>query len=182
MIARKETKSFTLVELMIVITILAILVAAGIPSYLTYMQRASVTEAVSVLAQYKLSLGTYWSVQQSLPTTGDTLDGTPADLPVGTLVSNTTDDPLPDSIESLELTESGNGVLITAIVQGNAFSTISINNRTIVLGAKPNGDELLFQCGNFTTNATAITDIGFTKPGILPNGCNYNGVGEWLNT
>ncbi len=167
---------------MIVITILAILVAAGMPTYISYLQRAAVTEAVGVLGQYKLALGMFWSIQERLPTTGDTLSSTPADLPFGTLLTNTTANPLPDSIESLQLTASGNGVLITAVVQGNVFSSIAVNNRTIVLGALPNGNELLTECGNFTTDAATITDIGFTNTAILPTGCSYNGVGAWLES
>lgn len=179
---KANTRSFTLLELMIVITILALLAAAGMPNYISYLQRAAVTEAVSVLAQYKLALGLFWSVEERLPTIGDTLSSTPADLPFGTLLTNTTQDPLPDSIQSLQLTEYGNGVLITAIVQGNVFSTVSVNNRTLVLGAMPDGNEILFACGNFTTNATTISDVGFTNITSLPNGCDYDGVGDWLNT
>lgn len=180
---RKKTniRAFSLLEIMIVITIIALLAAAGMPQYIKYLQRAAVTEAVSTLAHYKLSLGLFWSIEQRLPTTGDTLSGTPTDLPFDVLVENTIDAPLPDSIQSLKLTASGDGVLITAIVQGNVFSTIAVNNRTIVLGAKPFGNELIFACGNFSVDATEITDIGFTSMSILPNGCNYDGVGPWLN-
>lgn len=158
------------------------MVAAGIPTYISYLQRAAVTETVSALGQYKLALGLFWSIQEALPTTGDTLDSSPADLPFGEVVLNTDDNPLPDSIQSLQLTASGNGILITAVVQGNVFAATAINNRTLVLGALPNGNELMFQCGNFTTNATAITDIGFTNMSTLPTGCNYDGVGAWLAT
>lgn len=181
-IKKTNKRGFSLVELMIVITIVAILAAAGMPQYLRYLQRASVVEGVHVLSRYKLALGMFWSIDQRLPTTGDTLRGSPADLPFGTLVENTEIDPLPDTIQSLQLTQVGNGVLITAILQGNIFSTVAVNNRTLVLGAKSDGDEIRFVCGNFTPNPTAITDIGFTLPGILPSGCNYNGVETWLNT
>src|SRR5581483_10976478 len=171
---KTNLKSFSLIELMIVITIIAILVAAGIPNYQRYLQRASVAEAVSVMADYKLSIGLFWSIQNSLPRSGDTLDSTPANLVFGTVTTNTTATPLPDSIQSLLLSSSGNGILITAVVQAHALSNIAVNNRTIVLGAKPAGNEIVFACGNFTTNATTITDIGVTELSLLPYGCDYN--------
>ncbi len=166
---------------MIVLTILALLTAAGMPQYVNYLQRAAVTETVSVLAHYKKSLGLFWSIEQRLPTSGDVLPGTPVDLPFGTVVTVDEDSSLPTTIESLELSASGDGVLITAVVQGNVFSTVAVNNRTIVLGAKPSGMQLLFECGNFSVDAEEITDIGFTNKAILPKGCNYDGVSTWLN-
>ena len=179
---KTNANSFSLIELMIVITILALLAAAGIPNYIKYLQRAAVIEAVSVMAEYKLAIGLFWSIEQRLPEPGDTLNSTPTDLTFDTPVINTDATTLPDSVESLLLSSSGNGLLITAVVQGNVFSTVPINNRTIVLGVLPSGNELKFNCGNFTPDAAAITDIGFTDITILPNGCNYNGVGPWLNT
>lgn len=171
-------KGFTLLELMIVVTIMALLAAFGIPSYLTYIQRASVTEGVSVLGNYKKSLAIFWSVEERLPKAGDILSGTPVYLPFGTLVT----DKLPSTIQSLQLTNSGNGVIITAVLQSSALLTFATNNRTLSLGALPEGNEIQFQCGNFTANAATISDIGFVQTNILPKSCNYNGIGSWLNS
>lgn len=167
---------------MIVITIIALLVGVGMPNYIHYLQRAAITEAVSVMADYKLSLGLFWSIEERLPQTGDTLLSTPANLPFDTAVLNTTANPLPDSIGSIELTSSGKGVLITIILQAPVFSNVVNNNKTLVLGAKPSGTELVFACGNYSQDAATITDIGFTDTSFLPNGCNYNGVSTWLST
>lgn len=178
LIKSAANNAFSLLELMIVVTILAILAAVGIPSYLAFLQRASITEGVAVLGQYKTSLGIFWNIEQRLPTTGDILQGTPVNLLFGTLVTEN----LPSSIQSLELTSSGNGVLISAVLQSSVFSTFTANNRTISLGALPFGNEIQFQCGNFTTDAAAIADVGFVEKHILPKACNYNGIGNWLNT
>lgn len=180
---KTNTRSFSLVELMIVITIIALLAAAGIPNYVNYIQRAAVMETVQTLAQYRSSIATFWSIELRLPQAGDTLQGAPTNLTFGVQVNNTTATPLPDTIQSLLLSASGNGVIITAVVQGNVFSTVATNNRTLVLGAMVvNGNTLQFQCGNFTPNAALITDIGFTPISVLPTGCNYNGVSTWLGT
>lgn len=44
----KHQNGFTLIELMVVITILGILLSVALPSYQTYIQRAEVTEAMSL--------------------------------------------------------------------------------------------------------------------------------------
>ncbi len=162
---------------MIVIAIIAILAATGAPSYLNYLQRASLTEAVSILTEYKIALGVFWSTNGALPTIGDTLRSTPADLPFGTTITLN----LPDTIASVELTSSGNGVVINAVVGASIFSTFTISNRRLSLGAKPGVEQqLIYKCGNFDTDAAGDTDFGFVNSSILPKGCNYNGVGAWL--
>lgn len=172
-----KRKGFSLIELMIVIAIIAALAAVGIPSYSVYIQRASLAEAVSVLAEYKTALGVFWSTNGALPETGDTLRSTPSDLPFGSVVTEN----LPDTISSLQLSSSGNGVLITAVVSASIFSSMSSNNRRLFLGAKPGANhQLLFECGNFDVDATTSLQLGFTNISILPKGCNYNGVGPWL--
>lgn len=143
-----------------------------------YLQRASLIEAISILGNYKTALGVFWSVENRLPTTGDLINGSPADLPFGTLVNTN----LPDNIQSLQLTASGNGVLITIIINSNIFSTLVANNRTLVLGAQTLNSQIVFKCGNFTADATSLTDIGFTEITMLPKSCNYNGVSVWLGS
>jgi prepilin-type N-terminal cleavage/methylation domain-containing protein len=172
----RKTKAFSLIELMISISIVAILAATAIPSYLNYLQRATLSEALGVLTEYKIALGVFWSTEGTLPASGDTLISTPADLPFGVTVTAN----LPKSISSIRLYNSGNGVLVTAVVNANIFATFAANNRTMVLGAKPQGHEITFECGNFALDAASTSDIGFTDMSLLPKGCNYNGVGPWL--
>lgn len=51
MIVRNRNSGFTLIEVMITLTILAILVAVGVPSYRQYSQRANRADAKMALAQ-----------------------------------------------------------------------------------------------------------------------------------
>jgi len=179
---QQKKRGFSLLEIMIVVAIVAILATLAIPNYIRYIQTASLTEAVTIMGEYKLSIGLYWSTQGALPVAGTTLISTPADLPFGQIVTSTPTNQLPSSIQSIQLINSGKGVVIHLILGQGTFSTLPVNNRQLALGAKPQGNELAFECGNFTANAATSVDIGFTDRAMLPNGCNYNGVSTWLTT
>lgn len=53
-------KGFTLVELMIVVTIIGILAAIAIPNYTSYVQRSKAAEATSTLASAKIRMEQYY--------------------------------------------------------------------------------------------------------------------------
>ena len=55
---QRLTYGFTLVELMIVITILGILTSLAIPSYINYVKRARISSAVSTASNIKTAVGT----------------------------------------------------------------------------------------------------------------------------
>lgn len=55
----RNTRGFTLIELMIVIAIAAILVALAVPAYQTYTSRAKVTECIAAASVPKLQIAEY---------------------------------------------------------------------------------------------------------------------------
>ena len=57
---RKVQKGFTLIELMIVLAIVGILAAIGIPMYLDYSVRSQVAHGVSLAAGAKTSVSEYY--------------------------------------------------------------------------------------------------------------------------
>ncbi len=78
-------RGFTLIELMIVVAIVGILAAVGLPSYMDYVARSQVAEAIELGAGLKQPLMTYGNENKAWPTA---LVAPPAD-PSGTQISAT---------------------------------------------------------------------------------------------
>ena len=60
-------KGFTLIELMIVVAIIGILVAVGMPQYQNYVARAQVAEGLSMASSIKTAISEYFSINGKYP-------------------------------------------------------------------------------------------------------------------
>lgn len=64
----RESKGFTLVELMIVVAIIGILAAVAVPFYQKYIQKSRLTSMVFPgVHSIQTNIGTYYSFQQEFP-------------------------------------------------------------------------------------------------------------------
>ena len=68
---RKRHHGFTLIEVMLVISIIAIMLAFGIPAYLDYSARAKVTECMALQAPIKLKVSESVTDEHAMPQPDD---------------------------------------------------------------------------------------------------------------
>ena len=74
-IKMRESKGFTLVELMIVVAIIGILAAVAVPYYQKYIQKSRLTSMVwPGIHAIQTNLAAYYSANGTLPTTAATLN------------------------------------------------------------------------------------------------------------
>jgi len=145
MLIRSE-RGFTLIELMIVVAIIGILSAIGVPAYLSYTARAQVMEGLSLAGGWKVAIVEYYGENGSWPSQSTDLNATPS---VGVYASSVTVAP---------------GGVITINYAGPQVNQ-AINGQTLTLVpyTNDNGD-VLWQCG------LAAAPTGSIASGALPGG------------
>jgi type IV pilus assembly protein PilA len=144
---------------MIVVAIIGILSAIGVPAYLSYTARAQVMEGLSLAGGWKAAIVEYYAANGSWPSQTD-LNGT---MPsVGVYASKVT-----VSTGVIQIMYSGPQV------------NQAINNQTLTLVPYTNdNDDVLWQCGLAAAPAGSMASgadqsVGTTlAPQYLPTSCN----------
>ncbi|MDF1654233.1 MAG: prepilin-type N-terminal cleavage/methylation domain-containing protein [Coxiellaceae bacterium] len=80
---KQLTGAFSLIELMIAVTIVGILAAAGIPAYQNYTKRARLSELISATAPYKISVTLCYQMLGDLKSCDSGKHGIPVALKAG---------------------------------------------------------------------------------------------------
>jgi type IV pilus assembly protein PilA len=127
MLIRSE-RGFTLIELMIVVAIIGILSAIGVPAYLSYTARAQVMEGLNLAGGWKPAIVEYYNVNGSWPSQSD-LNGTAQ--AGGVYASNVT-------VTTGVIVINYGGPQVNQAINGTTLTLVPYTN--------DNGD-VLWQCG-----------------------------------
>lgn len=123
----KKPAGFTLIELMIVVTIIGILASIAIPSYQEFVQRGKISEATSQLATMAVKLEQYF--QDNRTYVGACAAGTAAPLPTGTEYFNYACTTLTSStftVQATGIAAKGMGGFVYTIAPNNAKATTGV--------------------------------------------------------
>jgi type IV pilus assembly protein PilA len=155
---------FTLIELMIVISIIGILAAIAIPAYQNYTVRAQVTEGLLLADGWKQAVGEYYYQNNTFPTLAN-LNAAGLTASTGKYVTSVT-------------STAGNIV----IVYGNQANATALGAQVLGLTAYTDtNNDIIWICGNATVPAAANLTIapgataggGTTvSPQYLPSTCH----------
>jgi type IV pilus assembly protein PilA len=114
----RDKNGFSLIELMVVITIISILSAIAIPSYQFYIKRARFTEVISTTEIYKTAVALAFEAGAPINEITTGLHGIP---------------PPPDATKNLQSLSIENGII-------TATSSALLNGLTYILTPSNNGE------------------------------------------
>lgn len=155
-----KMRGFTLIELMIVVSIIGILAAVAIPSYQTYVTRAQVTEALVIAGELKTTIKEHYKYKGEFPKTNSEAGIPEASQLLGNYVS------------SIELADGA-----FHITMGNKVNK-HLNNkvltlRPVVVSGSPTSP-FSWLCGN-SKPVTGMVAVGDNRTdidrGFLPAAC-----------
>ena len=144
-------KGFTLIELMIVVAIIGILVAVGIPQYQNYVARSQAAEGFSLAGGLKTAVAEYHNTNSVFPT------GTDVHTELGIEAAG---DITGNYVESVTVSDDGSGT-ITATFGPDSYH----NGKFLRLTPEPTDGAISFNC---------TTDI---DESYRPSGCE-DGVAD----
>ncbi|MCK5770052.1 pilin, partial [Algiphilus sp.] len=123
---RAQARGFTLLELMIVVTVVGILAAIAIPAYQNYVVRAKVSEGFAFASAAKAAVAEAWIVDGRLPESNAEAGLSEPDVLGG------------NHVRSVEVLEGG-VIRIT-------FGVRPIRDETVTLSPEPTGGSIRWRC------------------------------------
>jgi type IV pilus assembly protein PilA len=153
-------RGFTLIELMVVVSIMGILAAVAIPSYQTYITRAQVTEALVIADELKTSVKDYYKYKGEFPETNSQAGIPDSKFLIGNYVT------------SIELANGAFHITLGNKVNKNLDGKV-LTLRPVVVSGSP-ASPYSWLCGN-SQAVKGMTGVGDNRTDIkeafLPAAC-----------
>lgn len=140
----QRERGFTLIELMIVVSIVGILAAIAIPAYMDYIVRVQVSEGINLSGSAKAAIAAYYQEHGTYPTDNDE-----AALPPAATIKG-------DYVSSISI----DGAVVSISFNNEANSQIA--GQTMTLAATSLAGSLTWNCAS----------SGLIKEKHLPRSCN----------
>ena len=134
-----------LVELMVVISIIGILSAIAVPSYRTYIIKARLTEAISIMGILKPKVLDYYNINGSYPTSITNL-GYSAETDINSQYVTQVNLAGPNGYN-----QNNGGYVRVYINSTSVRGDNSWDNKRLCLGYRETNGVMAFACGNWTT-------------------------------
>lgn len=128
---RATGRGFTLIELMLIVTIVGVLVAIALPTYNEYTLRARVAEALTLADGARVSVGEAYAARGAFPNSN-----VEAGLPAATSISG-------DSVASVEIDPGG---VIAVTLSSTMGGTPSMDGQTLLLTPTASDGSVTWVC------------------------------------
>ena len=153
---------FTLLELMIVVAIIGILAAVGLPAYQDYSARAKVSEALLALANCKTSIAEIVQSESVLPAGGDwgceTVTGAAAPSRYVARIETSDEGAIRVTLDNINSAANGQAIVLRPWADNTRSATVSGGDRISI-----------WDCGPDPAN---LQDIGK----LVPSSCRAGGA------
>ena len=175
---KRLNSGFTLIELMIVVAIIGILAAIGIPQYQSYVARAQVTEGLSLASGLKTAVAEYYSTNGAFPPESMTIDQRHEALGIATKTELTG-----NYVRKIEVKNLGGlQVFLKTEAQG-AHSVIA--SKTFWLKPTDNGGSISWHCAcgaaSNTCNGGGAPMSNAIEEKYLPSSCLEESAGDTVS-
>ena len=147
-----RNQGFTLIELMMVISIIGILAAIAIPAYSDYLKQAKLSEAFILASSITTTIGDYYAYQGKLPK-----DNNAVHLPEPQNLGG-------QYVESLQI---DNGAIHVNFQKNVLSVATTLTLRPAIVTAYPPNNALTWVCG-YAKAVEGMTLIGENKTDIDP--------------
>ena len=160
-------RGFTLIELMIVVSIIGILAAIALPSYQSYTLRAQLAEAITLASEFKPDIAEYYKYRGRFPR-----DNEAAGIPEGKLL-------IGNYVERIDIVDGAIHIRIGSKASAHILGQ-TLTVRPLIVPGSPKSP-ISWNCGKATPPA-GMSAVGEDRTSLnaqlLPPACRPDGTAD----